>query len=343
MPNPKSLRDIIGSTHVAGKYNFTDADYLNEGADKLLELGTRVGKFWFPPDPGHYYRFNSQWPKFSSLVGLAETDYFASLFAKPFTTFILEAYAAGASEQYYQDGVSPEAAAREREQFYELTKHLLTRYKGSGKTFILQNWEGDWILTDPKFTKEPREETIQGMIDWLNARQDGVDRARQEVGMDGVTVAHAAEVNLIVRAMEGKVTVTNNVVPHTHCDLYSYSAYDTMINAPDRFRDALDYLADKAPDSELFGAKNVFVGEYGAPENEFDQLEYVKRTVETALDWGAPYIVYWELYCNEPVKDSKYEGRPTNSDCRGFWLIRADGSKSPACHYFAELFDSESA
>ena len=35
------IRDVVGCTHTAGQYNFTDKDYLNEGADKLLELGTR--------------------------------------------------------------------------------------------------------------------------------------------------------------------------------------------------------------------------------------------------------------------------------------------------------------
>ena len=56
----RNIRDIVGSTHVAGKYNFTDQDYLNEGADKLLELGTRVIKLWFTPKPYRDYPFNSQ-------------------------------------------------------------------------------------------------------------------------------------------------------------------------------------------------------------------------------------------------------------------------------------------
>ncbi len=129
--------------------------------------------------------------------------------------------------------------------------------------------------------------------------------------------------------MEGKVSATNDVLPKTHCDLYSYSAWDTLRD-PVKFRKALDYLASKAPDSKLFGANNVFVGEYGAPENEpgmtpEKQRDIVKAATEVALDWGARYVVYWELYCNEKAHD--YEGRPKNEDCRGFWLIRPDGSK----------------
>ena len=41
-------------------------------------------------------------------------------------------------------------------------------------------------------------------------------------------VFHAAEVNLVDIAMQGRPSVTNDVLPHTHCDLYSYSAYDII-------------------------------------------------------------------------------------------------------------------
>jgi len=320
--------NVIGSAHVAGKYNFTDQDFLNEGADKLLDLGTRVIKLWFTPRVEECYPFNSQWPKFTGLVDLAKTPYFRVVFSKPFTTYILETHVP-----------SDWDVEREKSDIYELTKYLLKEYKGTGKTFILQNWEGDWKLTNPKVMKEPDKDAVSRMIEWLNARQDAVERARKEVGMKKVMVAHAAEVNLIARAMEGKITMTNDVIPKTHCDLYSYSAWDT-IRDPAKFRKALDYLANKAPDSKLFGNKNVYVGEFGAAETVVGgpekQAEIVKKAVETALDWGARYIVYWQLYCNEPA--DKYESRPKNSDCKGFWLIRPDGTKSPVWDYFKGLF-----
>jgi len=337
MEQQRDLRSVVGCTHVGGKYNLTDQDFLNEGADKLLELGTRVIKLWFTPNPKKGYPFNSDWPKIDSLVALAKTPYYRKVFGKSFDTYILETFAP-TGDSHFTKGMTPEMIGREKQHFYEFTKYLLTEYKGTGKTFILQNWEGDWLLTNPQFTKDPDPIAIQGMIDWLNARQDGVEQARKEVGTKGVTVAHAAEVNLVARAIEGKVTVTNDVLPKTHCDLYSYSAWDTQRD-PELFRKALDYLANKAPDSKLFGSKNVYVGEFGAPENNVGgpekQLELTKSAVKTALDWGARYVVYWELYCNEPA--GKYEGRPKNSDCRGFWLIRPDGTKAPVWNYFSGL------
>jgi hypothetical protein len=104
-------------------------------------------------------------------------------------------------------------------------------------------------------------------------------------------------------------------------------------------RAALDHLAAKAPDSALYGAKNVYLGEFGWPEHLVTperRLQIVKETVETALDWGTPYVLFWELYCDGPRR--KYEGRPTNDDMAGNWLIRPDGTKCPIWDYFEELF-----
>ncbi len=340
IPRPTLVRDVVGVTHVAGKYNFTDSDFLNEGADKILELGSRVIKVWFMK-PDTSYPFNSQWPPAKNLVELAQTPYFKTLFAKPFTTFVLETYVPGRGDHYYKNGMTAAQIQTESDDFYTLTKHLLQTYKGSGKTFVLQNWEGDWSLIGAGSNDEPTQTQIDGMIQWLNARQDGVDKARRELGATGVTVAHAAEVNLIKRAMDGKKSVTNDVLPKTHCDLYSTSAYDIQDNAKTLMA-GLDYLASKAPDSALYGAKNIFVGEFGFPENGAGigpqkQRDKTRAALQTALRWGVRYALYWELYCNEKARE--FEGKPRNEDMRGFWLIRPDGSKAPLWDYLKKIMD----
>ena len=331
----KDLADIIGSSHVAGKYHFTEKDFLNEGADLLLDMGSRVIKVWFIW-PQSSYPFNSEWPKTNTPVELAKTPHFQELLSKPFTTIMLMLPPETRTEE------RPEQAKHEKKRVYELSKYLLETYKDTGKTFIIQNWEGDRMLTPPGSTEDPDDDVVQWMIKALNARQDGVEQARKEVGTNGVMVAHAAEVNLVAKAMEGKKTATNDVLPHTRCDLYSYSAYDTCLIGATQFKEALEYLKKKAPDSKLYGADNIYVGEFGAPENSHNQKDIVKWSTEVALEFGARYIVYWQTYCNEDSgtkeKIAKREaGKRTNKEMRGFWLVRPDGSKSPAYEYFAGL------
>lgn len=321
----RDISAILGSCHFYGDYTFSNEDLLNDGADRLLGLGSRAIKVAFRGDcMPQYYSVNSEWPVVTDMVALAKTPHFRSLFSKPLRTIALMVYAPGRDLHYFLKGMTPEDVVWEQKMVYDLTAHLLTEYRGSGKTFVFTNWEGDWALTPPMTpttpipSKKPDEVSIRGMIDWLNARQDAVDRARQDVGMDGVVVAHAAEANLIDRAMNGEPTVTNNVVPYTHCDLYSYSAWDTLCGDKDRFRPALDYLASKAPDSELFGHKNVYIGEFGAPVSAYGldgQLEITRFAIETALDWGARFVFYWVMYGED------------------YGLILPDGTKTPACEY----------
>ncbi|MFL6236462.1 MAG: fascin domain-containing protein [Thermoanaerobaculia bacterium] len=325
-------RDVLGVAHAAGRYNFTDGDFLNEGADRILELGSRVIKIFFVPYRiQEIYPFNSDWsPTPADVVELAQKPYVRELFAKPFSTILLDITPVTVGPQFL-DGLTPEEAAAERDQMYRLAKYLLTTYANSGKTFILQNWEGDHLLRQGLAEGvDPDPVRIQGMIDWWNARQDGVEKARREVGARGVQVLHAAEVNLLTAAMAGKVTAANNVVPYTRCDLYSYSSWDIGFS-PEELTRALDYLESKAPDNKLFGRYNLYLGEYGmakgdgAPEGQ--RFERIRQLMETALGWGVRYAVYWEVYCNEALQT--YTGRPGNRDLRGFWLIRPDGEKAP--------------
>lgn len=343
----KELHDIVGVTHVDGKYYLTDKDFLNEGADEILALGSRVIKVWFH-NPQRSYAFNSQWPPMDSLVDMAQSPYFRELFDKPFTTYILMCFSMGHEAGYWRKGLTREQKLDEQQQFYELSKYLLTTYKGTGKTFVLQHWEGDWLIRgNYDGNADPKPEAIAGMIDWLNARQAGVNRAREEVRTHGVRVFHAAEVNRVVASMkQNKPNLVNTVLPHTKLDLVSYSAWDTAtahFEHPEIFREALDFIAAHAPDSAAFGDKNVYVGEFGIPENKFSREQIrqaIPAAVQTALEWGCPYVVYWQLYCNELQDPNQSAPVKSNEAVRGFWLIRPDGSKAWTWEYFHALLSA---
>ncbi|HCO96362.1 MAG TPA: hypothetical protein DIU00_20885 [Phycisphaerales bacterium] len=340
----KELRDIIGVTHVDGKYCLTDEDFLNEGADQILALGSRVIKVWFH-NPRRSYSFNSKWPEMNSLVEVAKSPYFRELFDKPMTTYIMMCFSMGREAGYWRKGVTEEQKLDEQRQFYELAKYLLTTYKGTSKTFILQHWEGDWLIRgNYDGNSDPAPEAISGMIDWLNARQAGVNQAREELGPDGVWVYHAAEVNRVVGSMrQGNPNVVNTVLPHTKLDLVSYSAWDATTAYPEDsqvFRKALDFIAANMPDNPDFGNRNVYVGEFGMPENKFpaEQIQKViPNVVATALDWGCPYIIYWQLYCNEMEDRRELPPVHSNNAVRGFWLIRPDGSRAWTWDYLYGL------
>ncbi len=337
----------VGATHVAGKYHLTDRPFLLEGAAGLLELGTRLGKFWLVPrDLERSYPFHHRWGRHDSLVSLVRSEPFAELLALPFETLLFEAHAPG--EEGWQKPDRPasffEAITTE---FYELTAHLYRVCRDRAVTIILQHWEGDWLLRGVGQSWDPPpldwRARCERMQRWLAARQAGVSRARREYGAGArCRVAHAAEVNRVTDAWRGLPTMTREVLPAVELDLVSYSAYDGLADGITLWR-CIEEIRRHARTGPLFGPGAVCVGEIGLPENE-----QPGRVAERWDEWlGAllaldvPYVVQWELYCNEPNPRLSPPPRPPVTDpaqLRGFWLVRPDGSLSQTGRFFRDLW-----
>lgn len=154
-------------------------------------------------------------------------------------------------------------------------------------------------------------------------------------------VYHYTEVNLVRLAVGGGVTLTNNVLPHTNVDYVSYSAYDPLWGAgayeglKERMFKALDYVESKLPPKEGIPGKRVYIGEYGFPIRGRDgnarslqvrapqeQERSSREFARAALEWGCPFVLYWEMYCNE-IRDGVHNG---------FWIIDDSGGKQPVYH-----------
>lgn len=358
--NAVEVRDVLGVTHAQPGYTFSswysggNNDHLNEGAAQISQLGSRVIKVWFHPNGMAFYPatrpgfpYINEWDTDNRLVALAQTPQYSTLFSNPnFKTYILVVLPNNQpNEPVWQDGMSQAEKDQERIAMKTLTEYLYQTYRYSGKTFVLQNWEGDHLLRGCTSCNIPVPVdpylAMLGMRDWINARQAGVAEARSAAvaayPASTVRVVHAAEANLVYGPATGNPpsghTMVNDVIPYTNCDLYSYSVWDINSN-PDNLTVALNYLQAKAPDSALYGAFNIYVGEYGGGENaQFGgdgtaMEQFVRRMTEKAISWGARYVVYWQLYSNQNTTNFA-NPKPANGSFAGLWLIRADASKPP--------------
>lgn len=329
----------LGVAHIGGDYHFTHQDFLNEGAATIQALGAQCIKTSLSLDTENpspiIYSVNSNWPAVKSLTELVDTYYFRNLLARDFQTFIFNAFRPGRPAAYWRDTFTNADEQAEIDCFAELTKHLLKR-SGPAKTFVLQNWEGDWAVRgrfDP--TAKPTATATDNMIRWLAARQRGVALGCAEVPWSNSKVRHACEVNLVWQAMQGgEPSVVTHILPNVDVDLVSYSAWDTKDN-PSRFSEALSFISShkRLPDTD--GKCGVYIGEFGLPESEATPEIAFERTrdlLAKSVEFGCPFAVYWQLYCNEPLKPSPVG----NSDYKGFWLVRPDGSRSPVCRLFRQ-------
>jgi hypothetical protein len=342
---PADLKDRLGATHYDGKYYRTRRPYLLEGCEALLGLGMHVAKLMFGNQlPG--YGYNSDWKLSaeSRLIDVARHPYFVQAFALPFTTFALEIQPVASKGKASPD--AQRTCAEDEAQFYELAGYLLKTYRDRAVTFILQHWEGDWMLrgNDKQAWMEGKVRDTDTRCDWfvrwLTARQRGVARARAEVLGSQCRVYHAAEVNRVWDSTRGIPTLTTHVLPHVAVDLVSWSSYDGMDN-PVRAWQGLELIRHYARPSPVFGKPMVYIGEVGKPEQGHSEEQIVSwwdKAMGVFFAQQVPWILHWELYCNE-VANNRGPKRDVYraEDLWGFWLIRPDGSLSYSAKYLKAL------
>jgi hypothetical protein len=318
---------VLGTQTIGIKYQFTEKTGLVETAERIREMGSNLLKI----SMGRRYSGKTySLPRRSdvkSLVDLARNEpSFRAVLDMPFATYHIWANCFASNR--WADGLSERERKREYDELYALAAYLLDRYKGTGKTFLLGHWEGDWLLHKGYDRKnDPSPQAIKGMIDWLNVRQRAVDDAKRDAKGSDVRLYHYTEVNLVQKGMKGGTCLVNDVLPHTSVDYVSYSSYDTTNphagNAGKALRAALDYIESKLPPKAGIRGKRVFIGEYGFPLEKSrtpqKQDRCARDVCRAALEWGCPFVLYWQMYCNENDTGTH----------RGFWLIDNKNRKQP--------------
>lgn len=318
--NGKPVTETVGITHAGISYTHDETvSCMRDGADQIRSLGSKVIKMWFSDDPVGAYSVNCDWSRFDiqNSVDLLKTDYYSEVFGMDFKTYVLETHTFDKKYQdsnvNWLDGMNEEETARTENEMYEVSKYLLQTYNGSGKEFILQNWEGDnmlggrfWRLDSKtgyyyevdKGRKSANAEDdalmrarIQGLTDWFNARQRGVDKAVAEFGkFSDVSVRHAVELNFAYLPFDegwpysDSPMVLKDIVPYTDCDLYSLSCWGSLtIDKAHTLRDRLVLIAKgvgdtwtdiadggkvkpRRPFSRPAQVSRLMLGEYGAIE-----------------------------------------------------------------------------
>jgi hypothetical protein len=350
-----------GITHTDGRYGFTGGNYLVEGAQKIVDLGSPAIFVYMTADFRSYYpdRGAAMWPTNdpASLTQLAQTLPFQKVFSMPFKTIVITAYGMVNGDNIAQIAANPAAAAAEEKEFYDFAHYLYTTYAGTGKTFIIKHWEGDFIgLNGVDSSQDISSTMVNNMVTWLKARQHGIARARQDAGnVQGIGVFHAVECSLVLDLAQGqaKTRVINAIVPQVVPDMVTYSSWDSTMQGTDAasaasaLNLALDTIKKYAPDPLNLGNRRILISEYGLYETSHpnDAVWREQTILSTAKSAGLLGAIFWELFDNEcKQSDGTYFPtaslvgdplRPTNAECDGLSIVRPDGSTSPALSVLA--------
>jgi hypothetical protein len=343
----KSYNYAIGTQTVGSKYKFTNETMLLETAMEIKAMGSNLLKFSMHP---RYCTENYGLPKNNKITSLTKL---ATL--EPSIKKVLEmdfkyyhiwmyGFSQNTTEPAEQkddtaqikfiNGYPKEYQEALYKEVYEFTTHLLKTYSGSGKVFYLGNWEGDWHLrSDYDRTKSVNLKTLEGMIQWSKIRQKAIDDAKRDIAYNNIEIYHYIEVNLVKKALEEPEAnvVANSIVNVVNPDFVSYSSYDATnpyktekaINF--HLKKSLDFLESQlSPKQGLPAGKRVWIGEYGNPSiRHTAEMQNTRSiwTIKASLEWGTPFILYWEMYNNEIQRDT---GKQV-----GYWLINEKDEKQP--------------
>ncbi len=293
---------IIGANDIGPGYHFTDADPVLEAADRILAWGSNMVKFTADSNPERVFE----------VLGGRDFDY------------VFVWFRSGAP---FLDGYDEAEAQADYDAFYSLTARLLRTYDGTGKTFYLGHWEGDWYYLDGYDTSKQRVDDVatDGMIAWINTRQRAVDDAKRDVPHADVEVWNYLEVNRPTDAMnKGYDRVVNRVLPYTNVDYVSYSAYDSKGGSTRAIKKVIDYIYENLPEKSGVPGPRVFVGEIAEPASSYDyndlrHCEGNLRLMVKYLSCDVRFCLYWEMYCNGTTDDGR---------SKGFWLVDSDGNET---------------
>jgi len=372
-PYGYDIKDVLGATHFGGLYNFTELDYLQEGANFVAkDLGSSVYRIALLNGYEEMYPFNPNWgtKSITSLTDIVKTPAYTELFERQdISTYILVSYEhvlcpwdRVVSSNYELSDLDMYFEYVKQE-FKELTKYLLTTYSNSGKTFILSNWQGDNAFA-PYFdictTDEQRQNLTDAFVKYINSRQDGIIEGRKSIlgtSSSSTNVFGNFEVNHIgqnIPNVPNRWRLTDVAVPYTYSDLYSFSdgysgTQDSSGNYLYPLEDLLDELYSKVQTNlsytnpteypthtTLEDMKNIMITEFYYDENtnaNFDNQ--IQHEIKTAIEWGCYKVVYWLTCSNTRVVESLY--RPNNDEMQGVWLIRPDGTLTHAFWYMKSI------
>lgn len=334
---------VLGTNSLGSGYQFSNDSKLIEQAMQTRALGSNILKISITDRKLKQYGYEKSEADDMMDVLYMIPDY-EKVMKMDFKYFFFWFHTATGIK--WKKGIDKQQEKKLYKEMYDFTEYLLTEYSGTGKTFFIGNWEGDWLL-HPQMKKNsiPTQQAVINMIKWLNIRKNAINDAKEKVKHNNVNIYYYVEVNLVNKGLEGQTCLTRDVLPNVNPDFVSYSSYESSKKKDyetnkEWLERAVNYIeAQLQPVEGLPFKRRVLIGEYGGhafedkPETFLRQFNNVKDIMQLSLEMDLPFALHWQLYNNEYRKD---DGASKNMS-----LINEKGEKMPVFYlhqnYYKEM------
>ena len=300
---------VLGTQGIGGYYKFTDESALREQAKHIRAMGSNILKISLGKKSQKVYGLPIKKVKSTKELFLSNKDY-KIVFDMDFK-FIFT-WVHSLTQIQWKKGINKKEEQILYNEMYEFVSYLLKEYNNSGKTFMIGNWEGDWLL-HPEYNRKitPPKKDVKNMTKWFQIRQKAIDDAKKKTKHKNVQIYHYIELNLALKGMNGDVCIAEDILPKVDVDLVSYSSYEAIKkrNFEEKTKTLtaiFNYLEKQLkPKKDIPFTRRVFIGEYGyqaninKPQSFVKQHNQTKEIMQIALALNLPFALHWEMYNNE--------------------------------------------
>ena len=332
---------VLGTQGIGGKYQFTNESKLVEQAKHIRGMGSNILKISLGKNTSKSYgleinKVNSTLELFNS------TEDFKTVFDMDFKYIF--AWVHTLTGVKWKNQINKSDEKKLYHEMFNFAEYLLKKYSGSGKTFLIGNWEGDWLLhSGYDRNMNPPKAHVKNMTKWFQIRQKAIDDAKRKTTHENVFLYHYIEVNLVLKGMKGETCIAKNILPKVDVDLVSYSSYEAIKNKDyqgkkSSLESIFNYLEGQIkPKKGLPFERRVFIGEYGyqanlKPITQQKQFNETKEIMQISLELNLPFALHWQMYNNEYDK---------KGDSKQMSLINEQGEKRPLYYlhqkYYKEM------
>lgn len=306
---------VLGINSFPTKYQFTKDPKIIEQAKQTRALGSNIFKTTITKKSLKNYGLKVNDVN-NTLEIIKKIPDYDKVFAMDFKYFFFWVHTATGIK--WKKGINHREEKILYQEMFDFTTYLLKKYNNTGKTFMIGNWEGDWLLHgEGNRNKTPPKEAVDNMTKWLQIRQRAIADAKAKSKTKNVQVYYYIEVNLVLKGLEGGTCITKDILPNVDVDFVSYSSYESSKRKDyqtnkEVLTKVLNFIEGQLkPKEGLPFKRRVFIGEYGGhaidkkPQTYLRQFDNVKDIMQISLEEDLPFALYWQLYNNEYTKDGR--------------------------------------
>lgn len=335
---------VLGTHSIAGRYQFTNESKLMEIAKHTRGMGSNILKISLGKRSPKSYGMPEK--KVETTLELFQSipDY-KEVFDMDFKYIF--AWVHSLTDVKWKQRINKAEEKKLYDEMFEFASYLLKEYNNSGKTFMIGNWEGDWLLHSG-FNRNmtPSKTHVKNMTKWFQIRQKAIDDAKRKVKHTNVSIYHYIEVNLVLKGMQGETCISKEILPKVDVDFVSYSSYEAIKNKTFQekkmaLEEVFTYIEEQLkPKKGLPFKRRAYLGEYGyhanskKPKTFQKQFDETKEIMQIALELNIPFALHWQMYNNEYDK---------NGNSKQMSLINEQGEKRPLYYLHQNFYKKMNA